>query len=478
MASKFKEVGTTGLKRYTLAGNIYEEFLPELRGKRGIEIYKEMSENDDIVGGILFAIEMMMRQVYFTVEPGGDTEKDKKAAEFVQQCMDDMQVTWSDTLSDILTFLTYGWSYHEIVYKVRRGANKDRRLHSKYDDGLIGWRKLPIRSQDSLYEWQYDEDNELVGMVQMAPPDYTPVLIPLEKALHFRTKSRKDSPEGRSILRNAYRSWHFKKRMQEIEGIGIERNLAGFPVLQAPEGLEELWNPEDEEMKRTLAAAEAIVTNVKVDQKMGVVLPPGWDLKLISTGGAGKSAIDTNMIIERYDSRIASTVMADFILLGHQNVGSFALADNKTNLFSVAMGSFLDVICDVFNNQAIPKLINANGEHFKGITDYPKMTHSDIEQPDLAKVSTFLKDLIAVGVIMPDEELEKYARRIGSLPEKVEGSGYYPSAEERTDMNNPKFQEAKVNPEEDEADAKEAEKAKQELGRKVKQKMDSKTTEK
>lgn len=462
MASNFKEIGHTGLKRYEMAGNIYEEFLPELRGSRGVEVYKEMSENDDIIGAILFSIEMMMRQVYFTIEPGGNTEADEKAAEFVQQCMDDMQVTWSDTLSDILTFLTYGWSYHEIVYKVRKGNNKDRRLHSKYDDGLIGWRKLPIRSQDTLFEWRYDEDDELLGMVQMAPPTYEATFIPLEKALLFRTKSRKDSPEGRSILRNAYRSWHFKKRIQEIEGVGVERNLAGFPVLKAPEGLDELWNPEDPDMVRTLASAEAIVTNIKVDQKMGVVLPPGWDLTLVSTGGAGKSAVDTNMIIERYDSRIAATVMADFILLGHQNVGSFALANNKTNLFSVAMGAFLDVICDVFNNQAIPKLININGEHFKGITDYPKMIHSDIESPDLSALGTFVKDMVGIGAIQPDESMEGYLRRVGNLPDKVDGGGYYPSPGGQQH----KHKRAEVDPKADEEDAKEAEQAKRELKRK------------
>ena len=460
MASKFKELGRTGLKRYSVAGSIYEEFLPELRGSKGVEIYREMSENDDIIGGILFAIKMMMRQVYFTIEPGGDTKEDEKAAEFVQQCMDDMQVTWADTLSDILTFLPYGWSYHEIVYKVRKGASKDRRLHSKYDDGLIGWRKLPIRSQDTLFEWRYDEDNELEGMVQMAPPTYEPIFIPIEKALHFRTESRKESPEGRSVLRNAYRSWHFKKRMQEIEGIGVERNMAGFPVLKAPEGYEELWNPDDPDMVRMLAQAESIVTNIKVDKKMGVVLPPGWDLTLVSTGGAGKSTVDTNMIIERYDSRIAATVLADFILLGHQNVGSFALANSKTDLFSVAMGSFLDVICDVFNSQAIPRLINVNGDHFKGITDYPKMIHSDIETPDLAALGTFIKDMVGVGVLMPDEGMEDFLRRAANLPDRVDGGGYYPAPGSQQHKHKP------VNPKEDDEDAREAARAKQELKRK------------
>ena len=138
-----KEIGRIGQRRY--GGTIYEEFLPELRGHRGIAAYTEMSENDDIVGAILFAIEMLVRQCDWNVEPGGDTAKDKEAAEFVESCMNDMQDTWIDTISEILSFLTYGWSYHEIVYKRRMGNTKDPRTKSKYSDGLIGWRKLPIR---------------------------------------------------------------------------------------------------------------------------------------------------------------------------------------------------------------------------------------------------------------------------------------------------------------------------------------------
>ena len=41
-----REIGRVGQRRY--GGIIYEEFLGELRGKRGIEIYREMSENDDV----------------------------------------------------------------------------------------------------------------------------------------------------------------------------------------------------------------------------------------------------------------------------------------------------------------------------------------------------------------------------------------------------------------------------------------------
>ena len=201
----YDEIGRIGQNRW--GGSFYEEFLPELRGQRGVKVYTEMESNDDVIGAIIFALDTLLRQAQFSVEPQGDDQKDIEAAEFVESCMDDMQSTWTDTVSEILSFLTYGWSYHEIVYKRRSGRTGNPKTNSKYDDGLIGWRKLPIRSQDSLYQWEYDDEDNLIGMTQMPPPNFGLYTIPLEKAIHFRTRSGKGNPEGRSILRNAYRSW-------------------------------------------------------------------------------------------------------------------------------------------------------------------------------------------------------------------------------------------------------------------------------
>ena len=412
--ARSKEIGRIGQRRY--GGTLYEEFLPQLRGRRGIAVYDEMSENDDIVGAILFAIEMLVRQCDWNVEPGGSTAKDKEAAEFVKSCMDDMQDTWIDTISEILSFLTFGWSFHEIVYKRRMGNTKDPRMKSKYNDGLIGWKKLPIRAQDTLYQWEYDTEDNLLGMTQMPPPDFGTFTIPMEKALLFRTKSRKNNPEGRSILRTAYRPWYFKRRIQEIEWIGIERDLAGLPVLYGPEGLD-LWDENMPDNIRIRKGLEDIVRNIRRDEMEGVVLPYGYKLELLSSGG--NRQFDTNAVINRYDTRIAMTVLADFIFLGHEQTGSFALSSDKTELFAVAIGAFLDIICETFNRQGIPSLIDINGKHFAGITDYPKMTHGDIEDVDITKMSQFIRDMTGIGVLVPDDGLEDYIRQVGHLPERT-----------------------------------------------------------
>lgn len=408
------EIGRIGQKRY--GGTFYEEFLRELRGKKGIETYREMAENDDTIGAILFAVEMLIRQASWNVEPGGDTPKDKEAAEFVEQCMHDMQDTWTDTISEILSFLTYGWSFHEIVYKRRMGKTRDQKTRSKYNDGLIGWRKLPIRAQETLYQWEYDDEDNLIAMTQLPPPNYGLITIPMDKAMLFRTKSRKGSPEGRSILRNAYRSWYFKRRIQEYEGIGIERDLAGLPVFTAPEDIA-IWDEDDPDMVKLRTGMEAMVQKIRVDELAGIVKPHGFEFELLNSGGSKQ--FDTNAIIQRYDTGMAMTVLADFIFLGHQQIGSFALSSDKTELFSMAIGAYLDIICETFNSQGIPQLIDVNGSHFDGITDYPKLAHGDIENADIQKLAAYIKDMTGVGILVPDDGLEDYVREAAGLPERT-----------------------------------------------------------
>ena len=440
-----KEIGRIGQLRYGIHGNesiFMEEFLPELQGDKAVQTYTEMLDNDATIGGVWFAIEMLMRNTDFQIEPGGDAAIDKEAADFVESCMYDMEDTWPETLSEILSFLPFGWSYHEICYKRRMGKTNNPLTNSKYSDGLVGWRKLPIRGQDTLVGWEYKPNSDdLTGMTQQPSPDYVKKTIPLWKALHFKTRSRKNNPEGRSIFRNAYRAWYIKKRLEEIESYGMERDLAGFPVLYAPAGIN-IFDPDDPDMVRLLAYAQSLVSGIRRDAMEGIVLQngtpdlPGWKLELLAS--SGKRQFDTNAIIERWDKRIATTVLADFIMLGQQQVGSFALADSKTKIFALAIGAYLEVICEVFNNQAIPRLIDANGEKFKGITDYPVMTHGDIEEVDIVQLATYIEKLVGVGLLTPDEELEKMLRRAGNLPEKLETdtpTGAQPGVDPNADPN-------------------------------------------
>lgn len=418
----FREVGATGLRRFS--GFIYEDFLQELTGWKAIQVYKEMRDNDATVGAILYAIEMIIRRVPWRAEPASTEQYDMDSAEFLETCMNDMDTTWIDTIAEILSMLPYGYSVHEICYKRRCGDGFDPTMRSKYNDGRIGWRGFPIRSQDTIYRWQFDDHGGIQGVEQLAPPHYYHVTIPIEKMLLFRTTIHKNNPEGRSLLRSAYRSWYMKKNIENIEAIGVERDLAGLPMAMVPPDI--MSKNASNDQKALLAEIRQIVTNVRRDEQEGIVFPmiydasgkPLYDFKLLSTGGSRQ--FDTDKIIKRYDQRIAMSVLADFILLGHENVGSFALSNNKTDMFCKALGAFLDIIAEYFNRFAVPRLFALNDLQ---ISDHPKIVHGDVANVDLKEIKDYIVGLAQAGMPMfpsADGELEKYLMEIANLPAPIE----------------------------------------------------------
>jgi hypothetical protein len=412
MAGKFNEIGNSGLLRS--AGYVYEEFITELRFPRAAKIYKEMSSNDPTIGAILYMAEQLVRKATWRVKAGGTSSVDLLAKQFLEDCMEDMSITWNDMISEILSMMVYGFSWNEIVFKKRSGHFG--KYKSKFHDGKIGWARIASRSQESLSEWVFNEETgSIVAMVQQSVSDAQQHVIPIEKSLLFRTKIARDNPEGRSLLRNAYRPWYFKKHIEEIEGIGIERDLAGLPMLEAPEDIN-IWDEADEEMMKMRSTALELVTSIRRDKNEGVLLPAGWKLTLLSTGS--KRQFDTNAILNRYDQRIAITMLADIVMLGADKVGSFALANVKKSLLATSLETILDSIASVFNRYAIPQLFAFN-YGFEGMTALPTLEHGEVEVPELNELAEYIKALTGAGFNLTDDiDLENYLREIASMPKR------------------------------------------------------------
>jgi hypothetical protein len=414
------EVGSSGL--YQTGGEIKDDFLRQLQGKQAFANYREMSDNDPVIGAMLHSIEMLIRSVDWTVEPNDNANPAAvKEAEFVSECLTDMSASWVDTLASIMSFLVYGYSLHEIVYKRRQGYTTDARTRSRYKDARIGWRKLAARSQVTIQRWELDSTGGIQGAYQNDPYSGNKgvIFLPIEKCLLFRTTSQLNNPQGRSVLRNAFIPWYYKRRIQEIEAIGIERDLAGLPVALVPPQL--LSNSATPAERAALDAIKMIVRNIKRDEQEGIVFPmaydpetgnPAYDLKLLSSGGSRQ--FDTDAIITRYDQRIAMTVLADFLLLGHEGIGTQALSVSKIDLFVRSLEAYLSEIAEVFNQHAIPRLLRINGisEELS-----PMLKFSTPKSVDLGQLGSFITALAQAGApLFPDQTLETYLRGVAGLP--------------------------------------------------------------
>lgn len=380
--SPYQEIGRTGLRQW--GGYVLEEWLSELQGKRGAEMYREISDQDAVVGGILLAIEMLVRKVEWWVEPADKANPaDVEAQELIQEMLfEQLEDSWSDTISEIMSMVIYGYHLSETVYRKR-------------PDGRIVLSKLATRAQDSLLHWTFDEHDEWMSFVQQPPPTYATLEIPKQKALLFRTKVHKANPEGRSLLRNCVRPFYFRKNLENLMGIAVERNLAGLPMLTPPADVD-IWNTNDPAMVNMLANAQAFVSQVRRDEMEGVVTPNGWEFELMNGGGGGSRGLDILTMVKYYDEIMARSMLADIITMGGDTAtGSYALSNNKKGLFYSAIESWLDQIASVFNTDGIPRVYRLNG--MDTTNGCARLCHGPAETVDLDTIAATLTAAGAAG---------------------------------------------------------------------------------
>ena len=409
--AELAELGRSGLRAWS--GLVREEFLPELQGRRGVAVYREMAANDPVVGAVLFAVEMTLRGVPWTVAPAGPDAAAAEGARFLESVRNDMSHGFEDFLVEVLGMLVHGWAWFEIVWK-RRPA----------PDGRIGIRKLALRGQESLLRWEFDAAGGIRGLWQAPSPEAPrPVLIPIGKSLLFRTTTAKGNPEGRSILRNAYRPWYFKKRLEEGEAIGYWRALGGLPVARIPARFMSAGaSPEERALFQDF---QRIVRDTQVDERAGLVLPsdrdehghPYFEFGLLGAPG-GQSVPLREAIVDRA-REIAMTVLADFILLGRDGNGSYALARDKSDRFETAVGAWLGAIAATLNRHLVPRLWRLNALPARTM---PRFVPGRVGRVDAATLAGLVERLAAAGVpLFPDDALARFLRAAAGLPPPPDG---------------------------------------------------------
>jgi hypothetical protein len=189
-----------------------------------------------------------------------------------------------------------------------------------------------------------------------------------------------------------------------------------MPVIYVPE---KLFLDKSSAATTQLNNWKELVRKLRRDEEDGLVMPRDPDnpkkyaVELISSPGA---VIDTNPVILRYDHAMAASLLADFIFLGLESKGSYALAREKRTFFEKALLAWLDLICDTFNTQAVPELFR-----FNAIVrpDLPKLTYEMTMLPEIENVCKLLDSLAGSGAeLFPDKRLEDAIRAMGGLPFK------------------------------------------------------------
>lgn len=405
MARTYQELGVASDTNPSW-GLRMDEFVVQLRGRQGVKKYREMAENDAVIGAILHAMTQMMRSIEWRVEGGSNS-----AVDFVHSVMNGMDdKSFEEFIADVLTMLPYGFSIFEMV--PRRDS-----------DGLIRMKKLASRAAFTIDRFETKENGDILGVWQVASQKN--VYIPYSKLLHFRTTSTANEPSGRSVLRSAYTSWRAANNIRYFEGVGIERELNGLPIVRIPS--EFMAADASDAQKALFNQMKTIARDVKRNEQGYIILPSDRyaddDGKLTNNlmvefdliASKGTRDIDTGAVILRYEQAIARSVMADFVMLGANDRGSFALSKSKADLFLKALEGYADTIAAQLNRKLLPYLWELNGMNQ---ADMPKINRGRVAPVDIDELGQYIQRLALSGVdLFPDENLDKHLRDVAGLPE-------------------------------------------------------------
>lgn len=395
------DIGNSGLQLY--GGRPFDDFLAEWRGRTKVKKVDEMLKNSPIVAALRMSMELPIRDIewQFTGPPDVDPDTDP-AIQLLNDSLDNLSHSWNDHVIDALLFPFYGWSMFTVTYE-RVG-------------GQLLWHKFKPLGHDTVWKWEPTDDGWIKGLWQ--EPQYWTKMIPVERMLIYRFRKPKNSPEGESVLRPAWIPYYFIKHIQEKEGIGIERALAGLPVITPPMGADMTESSSD---STDYGRAHKIVRNVRFDEQAGLILPPPtgpgehqrWDFKLVSSPGGMSQTIDTNLVISRYEKRLLMSALSQFLMLGMDSVGAMATFEGATDFHSMALNAVADIIAETFTKFAVSRLLVLNGYDPDGYA----LEHSPAGQIDIPAMADFLQKTGTLLTWTPEDEV--WLRSLVRLPEKT-----------------------------------------------------------
>jgi hypothetical protein len=415
------ESGFIGLR--TSNGQILEEANRAFRFPAFLKTVNEM-RNDPTIAAALNVYRMMINRVDWKVEPPVDaTETEKQRADFVASCMGDMEGTWGQFISETVTYIEYGFSVQEKVYRRRLTRNG-----SKFNDGLVGLRKIATRSQDTIRHWNFSEDGrDLVSIGQSlvnlengsryiantSAKDGV-ITIPRSKFMLFSVDSVKGNPEGKSLLKNVYLPYKQLTMLKDQLLLGVAKDMAAVPIVYLPPDLMDANAPP--EKKAAYQAYQRLVDNVAAGTQKGMILPmmydeqgkPMFEFKLMEA--KANSKFDIPGIIEQLQQDIFVALNCDVIKTSGE--GNFAVGESKTNLLALAIEHRLNEIRDVLNNDLIPQLYALNGWSLDRL---PTFEYGDILDIDSEAFSKFVQRVGAVGMMEIDRQWLNKIREVGGI---------------------------------------------------------------
>ena len=393
----FSEISLTGSKFYHSQG--VPDYNPdELVGRKGLEIYKKMRD-DDQIKAVLTMKKFARLMTPWEISPASQDSMDVEIAEFIKVNFETLEGTFEDNLLNILTALDFGFSLSEkIWYRIEKGQFA----------GKIGLKAIKTR-EPFYYQFESDNFGNLVknGIVYTGPGDSvfetkTENVISnansitygrrlsVDKFIIYSYNKEFSNWYGRSDLRGAYRSWWSKEILIRFMNIYMERFGMPTHVAKVPKNM----SKPDKELLRTVLD--------RVQSKYSIVIPDDVAIELLTAGSGGESSFRDS--IEMHNKFMSRSILVPD-LMGFNTMtggGSYALGKKHFDVFLWILQKLgRDIEETIIGEQVIKQLVDYN---YSNVENYPKFKFESITAEGTATRANIVQMGVSGGFINPEEE--------------------------------------------------------------------------
>jgi hypothetical protein len=275
-------------------------------------------------------------------------------------------------------------------------------------DGKIALVDMAPRIPHSITRWQLADKSFGIVQRSYAEGKQMEIEIPASKLLILTNEQEGDDVTGQSVLRAAYKHWKLLDDIYKIQKISIERFGTGIPVFYPGEGA-----GDDD-----LDDAEEMAQNIRSNEKGYIVMPGpkkegGWAFEIV-TPGTNSAGDQADKAIQHHSKMITLSVLANFLQLGTDGVGSLALSQDQSSFFLKCLQDVASYVGEQITNQVIKQIVDIN---FGPQEWYPYMKCTSLGDVDYGEFSSTLSTLAGAGLVKQDAELLQFVHREFHLPE-------------------------------------------------------------
>lgn len=320
--------------------------------------YIEMQKHDGEVKALVKLLSLPIQSANIDIVPA---EEDSGEAEFIEDTLlkpkeeGGMSTPIGLVVADMCRAISEGFRLYEKVFEiVDEGQYK----------GKLKLRKLAPRDAQTI-TLKADNTGGFDGAVQRVnyKGESIEVELPKERCLLYTHNKEKNWLYGESDLKSAW--YHYDKKHKLMFIMHKMAELGAFKMKHV-------------EVPNTSPLSDG--ENTKLNKALRSL---GFRSNYIRTPDGVKinfhepvSKQDIVSYINYHDQQMAKSVLAQFINMGQDGVGSYALSKDHTDIFMISIRAIMNNIESTINSYLIPQLIDYNFSN----KQYPKFKFEDLTE--------------------------------------------------------------------------------------------------